>query len=277
MSAPTPTQLQLFGACQRWTRRRASYRPAGELIDVSRYQVGPVAFADAKRFVLEHHYSGSMPASQLEVDLYSKPSRFHAEDLAGVLVFSVPVQEAAIPAWLDGLPARAGVEIGRLVLKDSVPGNGETYMLGRAFRSLRTDLPAVDGVLSYCDPVERTDADGNVVKRGHLGTIYKAHNGRFVGTSSPRTLILARDGRCVSQRALSKIRRAEQGADYAMRQLVEMGAPARLPFEEGAAYVRRALAEGDFRRVRHPGNLVFTWRLNRRGATAAPTKSGERT
>jgi hypothetical protein len=158
-----------------------------------------------------------------------------------------------------------------------VPGNGETYMLGRAFQSLREALPSVNGVLSYCDPIERTDVDGNVVKRGHLGTIYKAHNGRFVGTSSPRTLILARDGRCVSQRALSKIRRAERGTDYAMRQLVEMGAPVRLPFEDGADYVRRALAEGEFRRVRHPGNFVFTWRLNRRGATAGPTNNRERT
>lgn len=262
-------QLQLsFGTCQRWNGRRASYRPAGEPIDVSRHQVRPIAFPDAKRFVIDHHYSGSMPAAQLQVGLYAKASRFVAEELAGVLVFSVPVQEAAVPAWLDGISPRAGVEIGRLVLKDSVPANGETFMLGRAFRLLRDQMPGVEGVLSYCDPIQRTDACGNVVKRGHVGTIYKAHNARFAGTSSPRTLILGRDGRCVSQRALSKIRCSEQGADYAMRQLVDMGAPGRLPFEDGADYVRRALSEGAFRRVRHPGNFVFTWRLNRRNAAA---------
>ncbi len=267
-------QLQLsFTSCQRWRHRRASYRPAGELIDVARHQVAPIAFGDAKRFVQAHHYSGTMPAAQLTLGLFAKASRFHAEQLAGVLVFSVPVQEASIPAWLNGLSPRAGVEIGRLVLSDSVPGNGETFMLGRAFRHLRNRMPHVDGVLSYCDPVERTDADGRVVKRGHIGTIYKAHNGRFAGTSSPRTLILARDGRCVSERALSKIRRAEQGADYATRQLVAMGAPARLPFEDGAAYLRRALSEGDFRRVRHPGNFVFTWRLKHRCAGAMATAS----
>ena len=267
-------QLQLsFNNCQRWHRRRASYRPAGEPIDVARHQVMPMDFGDAKRFVLEHHYSGSMPASQLQIGLYSKPTPFSAEQLAGVLVFSVPVQEAAVPAWLEGLSPRAGVEIGRLVLRDSVPANGETFMLGRAFRHLREQLPAVDGVLSYCDPMERTDADGNVVKRGHVGTIYKAHNARLAGTSSPRTLILGRDGRCVSQRALSKIRCGEQGAEYAMRQLVDMGAPARLPFEDGGAYVRRALLDGGFRRLRHPGNFVFTWRLNRRRGRHNPEES----
>lgn len=268
MISPPPAKLPLFDTCQRWSGGRAIYRPAGELIDISRYQVVPLAFADAKQFVLAHHYSSSMPVSRMDLGLYSKASRFQSEQLVGVLVFSVPVQEAAIPAWFDGLSPRAGIEIGRLVLKDSVPGNGETFMLGRAFRALRERMPTVEGVLSYCDPVERTDADGNIVKRGHLGTIYKAHNGCLAGTSSPRTLILARDGRCVSQRALSKIRRAEQGADYAMRQLVAMGAPGRLPFEDGAAYVRRAMADGSFRRVRHPGNLVFTWRLNRRGSSA---------
>lgn len=274
MKCDDTRQLALFNTCQRWSGRRASYRPAGELIDVTRYQVHPLAFADAKRFVTEHHYSGTMPASQLEVGLFSKPTRFHGEDLVGVLVFSVPVQEAAIPAWLNGTSPRCGVEIGRLVLKDCVPGNGETFMLGQAFRLLRAQLPDITGVLSYCDPVERTDADGRVVKRGHVGTIYRAHNGRFAGTSSPRTLILSRDGRCVSERALSKIRRGEQGAEYAMRQLVELGAPKRLPFEDGGTYVRRALGAGVFRRVRHPGNLVFTWQVSGRRAAPAATKSG---
>lgn len=256
--------LSLFDSCQRWTNRKPRYRPAGEVIDVKRYQVLPIAFGDAKRFVTDHHYSGSMPAAQLQLGMFAKPSAFQAEQLVGVLVFSVPVQEAAVPAWLDGLAPRLGVEIGRLVLLDCVPGNGETYMLGRAFRYLRAELPQVEGVLSYCDPVERTDAAGVVVKRGHLGTIYKAHNATFVGTSSPRTLLISRDGRCVNQRALSKIRQGEQGAEYAMRQLEGMGAPSRLPFEDGAAYVRRALDQGQFRRVRHPGNFVFTWKLRGR-------------
>jgi hypothetical protein len=46
-----------------------------------------------------------------------------------------------------------------------------------------------------------------------------------------------------------------------MRQLVDLGAPARFLFEDGASYVSRALREGSFRRVRHPGNHVFAWQL----------------
>lgn len=253
-------QLPLVSGCQRWRRGRACYRPAGEPFDPSRYGVEPIDFAEARRFVVEHHYSGSMPAARLQLGLMHKASAWQAGALAGVVVFSVPVQERAVPAWLD-LPPRLGIEIGRLVLLDDVAANGESWCLGRAFRLLRQLLPEVRGVLSYCDPLERRDADGRVVKRGHIGTVYRAFNGRFAGRSAARTLLLARDGRSVNERTLSKIRLGEQGAGYAVRQLRALGAPAPRPAEDGPAYVSRALAEGGFRKVRHPGNLTFTWRL----------------
>lgn len=264
MARPTLThgseQLVLFGDCQRWRHGRAHYRPAGEPFDPARYGVEPIGFAAARQFVRREHYSGSMPVARLQVGLMHKASPFAAEVLAGVLVFSVPVQERAVPAWL-ALPPRLGIEIGRLVLLDAVPGNGESWFLGRAFRWLRALLPEVQGVLSYCDPLERRDASGHLVKRGHIGTVYRAFNGRFAGRSTPRTLILGPDGRSINERTLSKIRNDEQGAGYAVRQLMALGAPPRRVGEEGVAYVVRALAEGSFRRVRHPGNLTFTWRL----------------
>lgn len=255
-------QLALFDVCQRWHGRRESYRPAGEPFDPSRYGVSPIDFGPARRFVVDHHYSGTMPAARQQFGLFHKESAMRPEALAGVLVFSVPVQERAIPAWLDGLSPRLGVEIGRLVLLDAVPANGESWFLGRAFRLLRRLLPEVRGVLSYCDPVERRDAAGRVVKRGHIGTVYRAFNGRYAGRSAPRTAIVSSDGRCINERSLSKIRHDEQSAGYAMRQLQALGAPPRRPCEEGAAYVARALAEGGFRKVRHPGNLTFVWRLS---------------
>jgi len=252
-------QLGLFEGCQRWSGRRASYRPAGEPFEPNRYGVEVIDFALAKAYVHENHYSGSMPASRLQVGLFQKESPFHRSGLVGVAVLSVPVQEQAIPAWLDGLNPRLGVEIGRLVLADAVPANGESWFLGRTFKVMRKMLPEVVGVLSYCDPLERRNAVGEIVKRGHTGVIYQAFNGKYVGRSSARRMVLARDGRCISERALSKIRLEEQGAGYAIRQLCDMGAPAPKPFESGRAYVDRAIEEGSFQRVRHPGNLCFRW------------------
>lgn len=251
----------LFSACQRWQGRRASYRPVGEPFDRSRYEVGIIGYSEAKQFIEEHHYAGTYVASRMQVGLWHKPSPFRGEHLAGVIAFSVPIQNASIPAWFPGARPSEGVEIGRLALLPEVPGNGETFTLARAFRLLRRTLPEVKAVLSYADPMERHDHDGTLVKRGHTGTIYAAFSSVFLGRSSARTLTLARDGRSISERTLSKLRAGERGAAYAERQLVEMGAPPRMPFEDGAEYVARALRSGAFRRLRHPGNYAFGWWL----------------
>lgn len=262
----------LFSACQRWNQRRTSYRPAGEPLDPSRYGVEIIGYTEAKRFIERNHYSASYVASRLQVGLWHKASPFQAAQLAGVIAFSVPIQNSVIPAWFAGVPAREGVEIGRLALLDHVPGNGETFMLGRAFRLLRRALPEVQAVISYADPMERHDADGRVFKLSHKGTIYAAFSGTFLGRSSARTLILARDGRCLNERTLSKVRNGEQGAGYAERMMVSMGAPPRRLHEDGAAYVLRALDAGGFRRVRHPGNYAFGWWTGRRSESPLPPR-----
>lgn len=248
---------QATDACQRWRRRRDSYRPAGEPIDPSAYGVEVLDEAPAKVFVVEHHYAASYPAARFRAGLF-RARRFSRPELVGVAVFSVPMQPAAVRRHA-GLEPAAGVELGRFVLLDDVPANGETWFLARAFRLLRAEKPDVRAVLSYSDPLPRTAADGRLVKPGHLGTIYRAFNGRHVGRSSRRVLLLDRDGRAVSGRSLSKIRRGERGAEAAIRSLVAAGAPPRRPHEDGAAYVTRALADGSFRRMPHPGNLAYVW------------------
>ena len=74
----------------------------------------------------------------------------------------------------------------------------------------------------------------------------------------------------MSQRALSKLRRGDVGADYAYRDLIAMGAPRIRRGEAGADYVRRALAEGPFTVVRHPGNHTYVWALDRRARRMLP-------
>lgn len=249
---------------QRWNSRRSLFvpPPPAERFDPTRASVALIPEAMAKAFILQHHYSRSYPAARLRVGLFLKPGPFEAEFLAGVAVFATSMQPRAIPAYWPGLAPSQGVELSRLVLLDSAKFNAETYMLARAFRLLRRSLPEVRAILSYADPIPRTTLDGTIMKRGHVGTIYRAHSARCLGRSSPRTLIVAPDGRVVSGRAISKLRNGEQGAAYAYRQLLDMGAPPRKPLEDDAAYVRRALGdEGTFRHLRHPGNLAFGWDL----------------
>ena len=247
---------------QRWDHRRDRYRPAGEVIDPSRYGVELIGDdTTAREFVERHHYSASYPAARLRVGLY-RARAWVLPELVGVAVFSVPASQAVIPKWTH-LPPDRGVELGRLVLLDDVPGNGESWFVARAFGLLHSALPEVQAVVSCSDPLVRRTSTGAVICPGHVGIVYQALNGRHVGRTGAASIVLGADGRTISQRALSKLRTGDRGRDYAERQLRAAGAPPRRAGEDGAAYVARALAEGPFRRVRHPGALVYTWSLDR--------------
>lgn len=245
------------GGNQRWRQHRASYRPAREPIDPRRYAVDLVVESDAKRFVCSHHYSRSFPAARLRVGLY-RTDPITRSELVGVAVFSVPMTQAVITRW-TGLPPHLGVELGRLVLLDEVEGNAETWFLARAFKLLGANLPDVQAIVSFSDPMQRMSEDGHLVTPGHVGSCLQSFNGRHVGRSKARTLVLDRAGRVVSDRALAKIRNDERGAGYAYSQLLAAGAPPIRPGETGRDYVGRALLEGPFRKIRHPGNLAYVW------------------
>ena len=257
--------------CQRWNRKRELYRPAGEPIDTSKYGVDLVSESDARGFVETHHYAGSLPPTRVRVGMF-RSDPFRSAELVGVAVFSVPVQAKALECYF-GVGNEAGVELGRLVLKDSVEANGETYFVSRACKLLKQQLPGVRAVLSYSDPMERRNAEGELVKRGHYGTVYRGLSASYLGRSSRRTLVLDRRGRVISDRSLSKLRNDESGAGGAYRMLIEAGAPQKMLGESGREYVERALKEGPFTRQKHPGNLVFGWGVGSKGDRSSVRKS----
>lgn len=241
---------------QRWLFGRDSYRPAGEPINTRDYDVADIAGdVEAKQFVLAHHYSGTYPAARFRCGLYR-----HGQ-LVGVAVFSHPCHERVLTSVFPG-DALTSVELGRFVLLQDVPANGETWMLGQCFRSLRAR--GIRGVVSFSDPMSRTSADGRRVFPGHIGTIYQAHNGQYTGRATPRTLRLLPDGTVMSARALQKIRTGDRGWRYAAAQLETAGAPALSG--DRREWLRAALAVT--RPVRHRGNHRYAWALDRRSQIA---------
>lgn len=241
-------------ANQRWRDGRAAYRPAGEPIAHRAYEVAEIAGDKiARAFVERHHYSGSYPAARLRVGLY------RSGDLVGVAVFSHPPSEKV----LARLPCErlAGVELGRFVLLDEVPGNGESWFLARCFRHLRAH--GFEALISHSDPVPRSTASGVVVMPGHVGTIYQATNAVYGGRTKPTLLALLPDGSVFSPRCMSKIRRREVGHRYAIAKLVAAGAPPPLPGADLAAWMRASIS-AVCRRVRHGGNHRYLWAIDRR-------------
>jgi hypothetical protein len=126
---------------QRWWRGRDCYRPPDEPIRTAEYEVAELPDdTQAKAFVLDHHYSGSYPAARWRFGL------FHHGRLSGVAVFSHPCNDRVFTNVFAGRPTDA-VELGRFVLLDAVPGNGETWMLGQCFRALRREAGRCDCLL----------------------------------------------------------------------------------------------------------------------------------
>lgn len=243
--------------CQRWSERQARYRPAGERITPSRYTVAAMSQAPARAFVQVHHYMGSWPAVRLSVGLYD------GARLVGVAAFGVPAQPKVLTSLCAG---HEGVEISRLVLLDSVPGDGESWFTARAMRIARDELE-VNAIISYSDPLPRTTIRGAPVTPGHVGIVYQALNAEYLGLGSPRTLYLDDDGRAFSPRTLSKIKAQDKGARAAERELVNRGAEPRRPGEAPADYLTRALSR--FRMIRHPGCHRYLWRWDARGRRIA--------
>lgn len=208
----------IVDGAQRWRSGRASYRPVGEVIDTRAYEIAAIdgkgADSIARAFVVHEHYSGSYPAARERIGLY------RAGDLVGVAVFSHPSQDKVL-ACLP-VPKEEAVELGRLVLLNNVPANGESWFIARAFAVLRAR--GYTGVVSFADPVERSSVAGEVVKPGHIGVIYQATNAVYAGRATPRTLRLLPDGSVFSERTRSKIRGRERGWKYAVDQLVAAGA-----------------------------------------------------
>lgn len=247
---------------QRWRERRDSFRRPDEQINASRYEV--VELLDdrtAKTFVQQHHYSGTYPSARFRFGLY------RGAELAGVGVFSHPCSDKVLTSVFPG-HASDSVELGRFVLLDNVEGNGETWFLARCFDQLRAkDLR---GVVSFSDPMPR-EANGRTVFAGHIGTIYQAHNGVYLGRGTARTLRLLPNGVVLSARAMQKIRSGERGWRYSAAILEQLGAD-RCPETDRAAWLREWAARLT-RTVRHPGNHKYAWRLQRRVALVGVPQS----
>lgn len=256
-----------MSGCQRWREHRATYRPAGETIRTADYDVAPIdADAIAKAFVATHHYSGTYPAARFRVGLYRRG------ELVGVAVFSHPCSDHVLTRVFPHVPARSSVELGRFVLLDDVPANGETWFLARALEHVRA--AGVVGVVSFSDPIARTTVAGDVVHPGHVGTIYQASNARFLGRGAAGVIRLLPDATVLSARAIAKIRNGERGWSTCAARLEAHGAsPAPVELEPRRAWLADAL-EQHTRRVRHPGNFRYAFALDRHARRAMPEAVG---
>lgn len=242
--------------CQRWDDGRGSRRPPGEPIVTSQYEVAVSEDPrGSTRFVTQHHYLGTASSTAHPLNLYR-----HGK-LVGVALFGPPASMAAHAAVFPTLSPIEGVNLGRFVLVNEVPGNGESWFIARCFELLRAR--GVVAVESCADPEPRSSSTGETVFGGHLGIIYQATNGHYVGKTNASSRRLLPDGTCFSNRARSKIASGERGRRYAARQLVRWGADPIEPGEDAREWLTFWLPRLT-RLTRHKGNHRYLWCLDKR-------------
>lgn len=248
--------------CQRWREGRTSYRPRGETIDASKYEVAPMLGDDAREFVIRHHYSASTSTVRRAHGLYRGTS------LVGVAIYGNPLRNCVLTGAFPGLPVNALTELARFVLLDDVEANGESWFLARSHALLRKD--EFLGIVSFSDPMAREDDSGNIVMPGHVGTIYQATNAVYLGQRRGDYVNLLRDGRIFPRRAVTKIENGERGWDNAACRLVEIGASTPVCLRRGTPdpvelnlWVRHWLPKLS-RKVKHPGNHKYAFGLTKK-------------
>lgn len=237
---------------QRWTpEKKPVYQPLRPFFNPRTFEVATIDERTAKEFVVKYHYSSSFPASRRRFGLFEKG------ELVGVAVYSHPMSEKTITNVFGCEKAADGLELGRLVLLDSVLSNAESWFVAECHRRLRRE--GFCGIVSFSDDMPRTAIDGTITHVGHLGTVYQSLNASFLHRSLPVKLHLLPDGTIFSTRAISKIRGGEVGWEYASRILESFGA-SECPGEcELRKQWLRFWLEKLSRRVNHPGNLKYAW------------------
>ncbi len=255
---------------QRWELGRHRWRPAGETIRTSEYEVAEIPDdTTARRFIELHHYSHEYVAARFRFGL------FHRGVLVGVAVFSQPVNNKTLTNVFPVHHLEA-CELGRLVLLDEVAGNGESWFVSRCFDRLRkAEVVAPDGrefrgilgVVSFSDPMPRRTLSGEIVLPGHVGTIYQALNGIYAGRGTARTLRILPDGTCLNARSIQKIRKREKGWVGQVEKLRSYGADE--PWEDTRAWLGYWVPRLT-RALPHAGNHKYLWALGRELRNSLP-------
>ena len=129
------------------------------------YSIKQVSYKQAMQIVVKNHYLHRRAPCSIAFGL------FLGDEIKGVVCYGTP-SSAPLRSGIAGPEyALDVVELTRLWVCDSVPKNGESFLIGRTI-----SLAGKDIVVSFAE------AD-----QGHVGTVYQATNWIYTGLSAKRS------------------------------------------------------------------------------------------
>lgn len=131
--------------------------------------VSPCELAKIRNFVETNHYSHNVNGVKITQCFCVE----YNDMLVGGIIFGA----LSTTAWKKFADSESKVlELRRLVLIDEAERNSESRVIGYTLKWIKKHLPEIEIVVSYADPLHH-----------HTGTIYKASNFIYLGTSASDT------------------------------------------------------------------------------------------
>lgn len=162
------------------------------------YFVAQIDYKTAMEVIVKNHYLHRKAPCSIAFGLFT------GADLVGVVCYGTP-SSAPLRAGIAGKENAANVvELTRLWVCDSVPKNGESFLIGRTLKHAGKEI-----VVSFAE-----------IDQGHVGTVYQATNWFYTGLSAKRTnwTITGVDKHCqtLADKYTAKEIRAEYGDKFSL-------------------------------------------------------------
>jgi len=133
----------------------------------SEYVIEPITYKMAMEIVVANHYLHRKAPCSMAFGLFNLATG----QCDGVVVYGTP-SSAPLRSGIAGKEeANNVIELTRLWVDDSVPKNGESFLIGNTLKKLDKEI-----VVSFADTSEN-----------HLGIVYQATNWLYTGLSAKRT------------------------------------------------------------------------------------------
>ena len=150
-----------------------------EYVDASKVSVQAMNSDDAKKIIVEKHYTHAWTTCSQALGIYYETDNEHdffegkVTKLIGVLVYGNPVGSNSLAAISDGLKKKEVLELTRLYIDDGYGKNIESLSISKSIKWLKQYWPKLKYLISFADPEQE-----------HVGTIYQATNWLYTGISA---------------------------------------------------------------------------------------------
>lgn len=129
------------------------------------YAIKQISYKVAMNIIIKEHYLHRKAPCSVAFGLFLE------DDIKGVICYGTP-SSAPLRKGIAGIENSFNVvELTRLWVDDSVPRNGESFLIGRTLRFAGKEI-----IVSYAE-----------IDQGHVGIVYQAANFIYTGLSAKRT------------------------------------------------------------------------------------------